>query len=109
MYFIVCTGSLVGTWISFGARKFNITLQDLISIEEDKMSIYIRLPYIIVCAIVFLLLIKTGFLNLSIGNSTVRNWLNENIEVQLLFGVFTGLLESKLGIQIYNKANDFFN
>lgn len=106
VYFIVCTGALVGMWLSFGARKFNITLQDLITLEEDKMNIVIRLHYIIVCAIVFLLLIKTGLVNLSIGSSNFKLWLEGSVEAQLLFGVFTGLLESKLGIQIFNKASN---
>lgn len=106
VYFVVTTGALIGTWVSFGARKFNITLSDLISLEEDYMSIPIRIIYIIISSFVLLLLIRTGFLNISIGNSSIKEWIKESSEVQLLLGILMGLLESKLGIQIYKKANN---
>ncbi|MFJ3386850.1 hypothetical protein [Lysinibacillus sp. NPDC086135] len=106
IYVTVWSGAMIGTWISFGARKFNITLEDLSSIEEDKMNIIIRLPYIGLCSLIFLLFLNSGIFNLTIGNSSIKDTLENNFEMQILLGVLAGLLESKLGIKIYEKANN---
>lgn len=105
VYSTVWTGAMIGTWISFGARKFTIQLEDLSSIEEDKMNINIRLPYIGLCSIIFLIFINSGIFNVTLGNSSIYESLSNNFELQLLLGVIAGLLESKLGIKIYEKAN----
>lgn len=55
MYFLAAIGAFTGTWISFGARKFSITFEQLSLLEEDMMNPWIRLVYIGVCSIVFLL------------------------------------------------------
>ena len=34
----VVMGALIGTWVSFGARKFEICFDDLASLEKDKMK-----------------------------------------------------------------------
>ena len=106
IYALVWDGAMVGTWISFGARKFTITIEDLSSIEEDKMNILMRLPYIGLCSLIFLLFIKSGLFNITLGDSSIKDALLNNFEMQLLLGVIAGLLESKLGIKIYEKANN---
>lgn len=44
----IIIGALTGTWVSFGARKFEIEFEDLASLEKDKMTPVIRLIYIAV-------------------------------------------------------------
>ncbi|MFE9082304.1 hypothetical protein [Bacillus mobilis] len=102
-YFNIWSGSMIGTWVSFGARKFNISFEELSIIEEDKMAIYIRLPYIGVCSLIFLLFLNTNIFSFKIGEFSLDT-LNKNHELQLIIGVLAGLLESKLGLKIYNKA-----
>lgn len=104
MFLITWIGSLIGTWISYGARKFEIKLEDLSVIEKDMMEPSIRLVYIGLCAVIFELFFITGFLEIKVGNITTVNIQND-VMMQLLFGVICGLVESKLGINIYNKAN----
>lgn len=52
----IIIGALTGTWVSFGARKFEIEFEDLASLEKDKMTPVIRLIYIAVASLIFALL-----------------------------------------------------
>lgn len=103
MYFLAFIGALLGTWISFGARKFNITFDQLSLLEEDMMEPAIRLIYIGVCAIVFMLFLNIQLISFGIGNVSTLT-IKENCEIQLSIGVLCGLIESKIGINIYQKA-----
>ena len=51
----IIIGALTGTWVSFGARKFEIEFEDLASLEKDKMTPVIRLIYIAVASLIFAL------------------------------------------------------
>lgn len=103
MYFVVFVSSLIGTWISFGARKFNIYFNQLNNLEEDMMIPCIRLVYIGVCSVIFLLFLNSGIITISIGNFSLNN-ISTNFELQSTIGILCGLVESKLGINLYNKA-----
>jgi len=107
MYLRVFMGSLVGTWISFGVRKFNIIFEHLSIIEEDMMEPFIRLIYIGICSIILLLFLNTGFLSINIGNLSTSE-IKVNNEMQCTIGILCGLIESKIGINIYNKAITIF-
>lgn len=104
-YFFTWTGAMVGTWISFGARKFTIQLEDLSVLEKDNMNIYIRLPYIGICSLIFLLFLDSEILSFKIGSMSSEK-INNTIEFQILIGIVAGLLESKLGVKIYEKVQD---
>lgn len=101
-YFFVWSGAMIGAWISFGARKTTFQLDDLSVLEKDNMDIYIRLPYIGLCALVFLLLLDSNIFSFEIGNIS-SDKIDDSVEIQLLIGVIAGLLESKLGSNIYEK------
>lgn len=103
MYLIVWSGSIVGTWISFGARKFSIEFKQLGALEEDRMNIYIRTVYVGVCSLVFVLLLNSDIINIDIGTISSKQ-ISEEVELQAILGVLCGLIESKLGVNIYNKA-----
>lgn len=103
MYGLAFIGALIGTWISFGARKFSITFEQLSLLEEDMMEPWIRLLYIGVCSIVFMLFLNTQLISIGIGGITTAT-ISNSIEIQLSIGVLCGLVESKIGINIYKKA-----
>lgn len=103
MYCLSFIGALSGTWISFGARKFNITFEQLSLLEEDMMEPSIRLLYIGVCSIVFMLFLNTQLISISVGGISTAT-IKESYEMQLSIGVLCGLIESKIGINIYQKA-----
>ncbi len=105
MYILVWLGSMIGVWVSFGARKFNIKFHQLSIIEEDFMSPFIRIIFVGICSIIFALFINTGIIMVNFGNfSTVEI---KNIkELQILLGILCGLVESKLGKNIHQKAEE---
>lgn len=103
MYSLCFIGALIGTWVSFGARKFSITFEQLSLIEEDMMSPWIRLFYIGICSIIFLLFLNTQIINIGVGNVSTTTIAASN-EIQITIGVLCGLIESKIGINIYKRA-----
>lgn len=97
-------GAMVGAWISYGARKFQLKFEDMSIIEKDMLEPLIRLVYIGSCALIFELFLSCGIATITIGNITTES-LKSNVEIQILIGVICGLVESKIGIDIYKKAN----
>lgn len=97
-------GAMVGTWISFGARKFELKFEDLCCVEKDMLEPIIRLIYIGICALIFELFFICGIVSITFGNITTESIRNSS-EIQMLVGVICGLVESKIGIDIYNRAN----
>ncbi|MEL7659907.1 hypothetical protein [Acetobacterium wieringae] len=103
MYCITFIGALIGTWISFGARKFKLEFIQLSIIEEDMMTPMIRLIYIGLCSVIFLLFLNTQIIEINIGNLSTAN-IKDSTEIQAAIGILCGLVESKIGLNIYKKA-----
>lgn len=99
----IILGALAGTWVSFGARKFEIEFEDLASLEKDKMSPVMRLIYIAVTALIFALLMNVGIVDVKIGNVDISTAFID-AKPALTIGILCGLVESKIGIQVYKKA-----
>lgn len=99
----IVLGALAGTWISFGARKFEVNFEDLASLEKDKMTPAIRLIYISVAAIIFTLLMNVGIVDVKIGSVDMGNAFTD-VKPAFVIGTLCGLVESRIGIQIYKKA-----
>lgn len=108
MYLFTAFGAFVGTWVSFGARKFNITFEQLSLLEEDMMSPWIRLIYIGLCSAIFLLMLNTKILSISIGSLSTTA-IKDSVELQIMVGVLCGLVESKIGLNLYKKATTFIS
>lgn len=99
----VAIGALAGTWVSFGARKFEICFEDLASLERDKMNPWIRLVYICVASLIFMLFMNTGLIEVKIGDIDTASAL-VNMKSALVIGLMCGLVESKIGVNVYQKA-----
>ena len=97
-------GAMVGAWISFGARKFELKFEDLGCIEQDMLEPMIRLIYIGVSALIFELFLICDVISIKFGNITTDS-IRSSGEIQMLVGVICGLVESKIGIDIYKRAN----
>lgn len=108
MYLFTAFGAFVGTWVSFGARRFNITFEQLSLLEEDMMSPWIRLIYIGVCSSIFLLMLNTKILSIGIGTLSTTT-IKDSVELQITVGVLCGLVESKIGLNLYKKATTFIS
>lgn len=104
-YIYVSIGSIIGTWVSFGARKLNLSFEELSLIEEDGLSPWMRLIYICTCSNIVLLFLSSELIKISLGNFSLSE-INKSIELQFVLGVICGLVEYKIGTGIFNKAND---
>jgi hypothetical protein len=62
-----------------------------------------RLIYIALCSIIFLLFLDSGIIKIDIGTISTTE-IGSKWEVQAIIGIICGLVESKLGINIYKKA-----
>lgn len=103
MYPIIWIAAMVGSWISFGARKFNISFEELSIVEEDNMTPYIRLIYTGLCSVLFAILLKCGIFKIELVGIDLSD-IRTNVEIQIVVGALCGLIESKLGVNIYKKA-----
>ena len=101
-------GAMIGAWISYGARKFQLEFEDMSLIEKDMLEPLIRLIYIGICALIFELFLSCGIATITIGSITTES-LENNVEIQILVGIICGLVESKIGIDIYKKANSMLD
>lgn len=62
-----------------------------------------KLDYIAVASLIFALLMSVGLIDVKIGNVDISKAFTD-IKPALVIGVLCGLVESKIGIQVYNKA-----
>ena len=97
-------GAMVGAWVSYGARKFELEFEDMSIIEKDMVEPTVRLIYIGICSLIFELFLSCGFATITVGDITTEGIKNQQ-EIQILIGIICGLVESKMGIDIYKKAN----
>ncbi|NFT58433.1 hypothetical protein FDF33_14810 [Clostridium botulinum] len=107
-YIFVFQGSMIGAWISFGARKVELKFEELSIIENDRLNPIIRLIFIGISSVVLLLFINSEIITFSVGGFKSENICN-SIESQVLIGVIAGLLEYKVSIGIFNKASNIID
>lgn len=107
-YIFVFQGTMIGVWISFGARKVELKFEELSIIENDRLNPIIRLLFIGVSSIILFLFINCGVITFSIGGFKSEN-INNSIKSQILLGIISGLLEYKVSIGIFNKASNIID
>lgn len=61
-------GAMIGAWVSYGARKFQLEFEDMSLIEKDMLEPIIRLIYIGICSLIFELFLSCGFATITVGN-----------------------------------------
>ena len=87
-------------------RKLKAQLIEKENKTEDELHLLmelIRLIYIAVASLIFALLMNVGLIDVKIGNVDISKAFTD-IKPALVIGVLCGLVESKIGIQVYNKA-----
>ena len=73
--------------------------------DPDFMSPFIRIIFVGICSIIFALFINTEIIMVKIGSFSTNDIKNMK-ELQILLGILCGLTESKLGINIHQKAKE---
>lgn len=104
-YLYVYIGAMVGTWVSFSARKLKLSFEELSIIESDGVGPFLRLVYIGICSIIIFLFFNSGLITIAIGNFNISE-INNSIELQILLGIICGLVEYQIGTGLFNKATD---
>lgn len=107
-YFFIFGGSMIGSWISFGIRKLEITFEDLVNFEKDLMTYQVRLIFVGIISIIFGMIIDNELITFSIGNIGLNTLLLKT-ETTLLFGILCGILDKNLAINLYQKSHDILN
>lgn len=104
-YIYTFIGAMIGTWVSFGARKVELKFEELSVIEKDRLNHILRLIFVGISSNILLLFISSGIFEFSIGGLGSKEILDSK-ELQVLVGIIFGLIEYKLAIGLFNKAND---
>jgi len=101
-YANVWAGCMVGTWISYTARRVSLDFNDLQISKTDKFEPLLKLVFMGVTTLFVFLIIETGLINITFGN--IGKGIMTDIRVVFLFGGFCGLLDSKIPTALYKKA-----
>jgi cation transporter-like permease len=105
-FLFLWTGCMVGVWLSFGARKIQLSFDELGILEQDRLNPSIRLIFAGSLTMIIGLLIATKALTLQLGDFTTAN-LTSDIKTQLLIGALCGISEQALSSKVSQHAKDF--
>ncbi len=105
---VLWCGCMVGTWISFGARRVILVFTDLGRLEADMVEPGIRLIFtgLMTMAIGFIFICQ--MVNVSIGALQTEMLLNSGSRA-LLIGMFCGLSEQALPGTLTKRAAQLLN
>ena len=104
--FILLTGTLIGTWLSFGLRRMRMTFKDLAALEDDMMEPAIRLVFTGLIAITIAFIFATGMVNINVGGLNSAHLLT-NGSSALLIGLLLGVSEQALPSALTRRASQF--
>jgi hypothetical protein len=102
-FLLLWVGCMAGVWLSFGARKRTLELQELLVIEVDQVEPLLRLVFTGLLSMVVGLFVSTGLLTIEVGGFSTKNF-DSRPDVPLLLGVFLGLSEQVLSGRLLTRA-----
>lgn len=105
---ILWAGCMLGTWLSFGARRVLLRFEDLGRLEADRLNPAMRLLFSGFLTMVLGLVFTTGMVNVGIGKLLTDN-ITSQLPVALLVGIFCGLSEQALPGVVSQRAVQFFS
>jgi hypothetical protein len=78
--------------------------------EDEKMKPLIRMIFIGITSVIFMMFLTIGIITFSIGKITIDTiFLPENLMLQILLGIIFGLADTHLADLIFNKAAEVTN
>jgi hypothetical protein len=104
--FVLLTGTMIGTWLSFGLRRPKIEFKDLSALEEDMMEPAVRLIFTGLIAITIAFVFATRMVNVNIGGLNSARLL-DNGSSALLIGMLLGVSELALPGVLTRRASQF--
>ena len=105
-FLFLWSGCMAGVWLSFGARKIQISFDELGILEQDRLSPAIRLVFAGLLTMIIGLLVATEAVVLQLGDFSTANLMTD-IKVQLLIGSLCGISEQALSSKVSQHAKDF--
>ncbi|MEA2874227.1 MAG: hypothetical protein QOH67_4203 [Hyphomicrobiales bacterium] len=106
--FLLWTGTMIGTWLSFGIRKPVITLADLGGLESDMVEPPLRLLFTGLIAITFGFIFMSGMVNVKIGTLDTVQLLNHG-SIALAIGMLFGVSEQLLPGALTRRSSQFLS
>jgi hypothetical protein len=105
---VLWAGCMVGTWLSFGARRVMLSFNDLGRLENDMLEPSMRLIFTGTFSVVLGFIFICGLINLELGGFHTEELLRSGTRA-LLLGMFCGLSEQALPGAVTRRAAQFFN
>lgn len=102
--FLIWTGAMAGTWVSFATRKVTLTFADLVALEEDRVEPQLRLIFTGVLTVILALIFVTGMADVRVGTFAASSLVRSGT-VALLLGAFAGLAEKALPSAVLSRAS----
>lgn len=102
---LLWAGSMIGVWLSFGARKRVISFEDLHIIEEDRLEPPVRLLFAGFLTILLGLSLSTGALSVALGGIQATQFTG-SVEVAVLLGMLCGFTEKALPMTVAAEARN---
>ena len=105
--FLLLAGCMIGTWLSFAARKVTLAFTDLAELEGDRLAPRMRLLFTGSLAVVFSLFFITGVVEFRFSSMSTGQIMQSGT-VALLIGLIFGLLEQSLPAAVMDRARGVF-
>ena len=107
-FFTLLGGSMLGVWVSFGARKTTLRFEELHVLEEDRLEPFIRLVFAGLLTVIIGLLFGLKAVVVTIGAVTTDRIMTE-WPVALLIGMLSGFSEQALSSTVAKHASTLFS
>jgi hypothetical protein len=105
---VLWAGCMLGTWLSFGARRVVLRFEDLGHLETDRLSPTMRLVFTGFLTMVLGLVFHTKMITVGIGDLSTAG-IARDLAVATLVGIFCGLSEKALPGAVSQRAVQFFS
>jgi hypothetical protein len=103
---VLWTGTMIGTWLSFGIRRNILTLRDLSNLEADMVEPAIRLIFTGLIAVTIAFIFMQGMVNVTVGQLNSANLFGHG-STAFLIGILLGVSEQALPGALTRRAAQF--
>ncbi|GAC1416091.1 MAG: hypothetical protein NVSMB6_18480 [Burkholderiaceae bacterium] len=104
--FLLWSAAMVGSWLSFGIRRVDMTFEDLGRPEVDMVTPGLRLIFTGLLSLTLSLVFVTEMVQVSIGSLDTKNLLVDPFTA-VLIGLFCGIGEQALTTTVGGRATQF--
>jgi len=103
---LVWTGTMLGTWLSFGLRRPTLSFNDLGALEADMVEPAVRLVFTGLIALTIAFVFTCGMVNVVIGGLNSAGLFLHG-STALLIGILLGVSEQALPSALTQRASQF--